>query len=67
MKMLLDCPTCKEKVDFAGQMSEVFDEDGTADFDESLGLWVHTIECNTCLSHWNVSISKVHTKKEEAI
>ncbi len=50
------CPNCKEKVDFAEQMSLVFDEDGKSEFDAERGLIFHTIMCD-CGANWTVSIS----------
>lgn len=66
MNMHWDCPTCGTKVNFEKQMGDVFDLDGSSDFDPELGLWLHTIECDECESSWNVSISKVHIKNESS-
>lgn len=57
MDLWWKCPNCKGKVDFTHEASEVFDEDGEADFDPSMGLFFHTLFC-ACGNAWSMTISK---------
>lgn len=58
MKLWWKCPKCGEEVDFTKQMSEVFDDDGSAVFDEEKGIYFHTISCNNCGSDWIMTLSE---------
>lgn len=60
--MYWECPNCKDKVNFEEQMNDVF-EGGEADFDPELGLFFHTIMCDSCNANWIVSISKMHLEE----
>lgn len=57
MKLWWNCPKCGKEVDFTKQMSEVFDDDGSAMFDEEKGIYFHTISCE-CGSDWIMTLSE---------
>jgi len=58
MKLWWECPKCGKEVDFTKQMSEVFDDDGSAIFDEEKGIYFHTISCGSCGSDWIMTLSE---------
>lgn len=57
MKLWWKCPKCGKEVDFTKQISEVFDDDGSAMFDEEKGIYFHTISCE-CGSNWIMTLSE---------
>lgn len=59
MNLWWKCPNCGDKVDYANQLELVFDdENGEAEFDPEIGMWLHTIFCN-CGALWTTGISKM--------
>ena len=62
------CPNCSSRVDFANEVSDLFDyydtdAEGEAMFDPKHGVTFHTITCpnDDCGAYWVTSISKMYT------